>query len=218
MEFNIDNIIKSEGAITIILGNGAFPQNPAVVSLLQRAAKIICCDGAVDKLLTIGLEPSVIVGDFDSMRAETRTSWHDRLANDPSEEYNDMQKALKYCQKNHLDDILLLGFGGLREDHFIANVSIMATYSDNLKLTMVTDYGVFNTIHKTTTLDSEPGQQVSIFSKDENLPLTFHGLKYPVEQRCFKHLWEGSLNEAIDTSFTIELHDDAPVIIYRSFC
>ncbi len=198
----------------VILANGAFPQNEAHLQILKRAKNLICCDGAIAKLVEHGITPTVIVGDCDSMSSSDLARWGHLVQPDRSEEYNDLQKALKYAQRHHLDDLLLLGCGGLRDDHFIANISIMATYSAVLHLTLLTDRGTFRAIRTSTTLPCRPGQQVSIFTKDETLPLTFHGLKYPVERRCFKHLWEGSLNEALGDTFTIELHGAGIVVIY----
>lgn len=209
-------IVTTMNYATIILANGAFPESDAAIDMLRHAENLICCDGAIDKLTAHGLTPTVLVGDCDSMRPEDLERWHDILAPDKSEEYNDLQKALKYCIAHHLDHIALLGCEGLRDDHFIANISIMATYSEHLDLVMITDHGTFNVIRKSTTLPAIPGQQVSVFTKNENLPLTFHGLKYPVHKRCFKHLWEGSLNEATENAFTIELHGEGVVIVYRA--
>lgn len=199
---------------TVILANGALPTEMHALEILRQAEQIICCDGAVGKLVEAGLEPTAIVGDLDSMRKEDLQKWQHCLYPDKSEEYNDLQKALKYCLAHQLDHIVLLGCNGLRDDHFIANLSIMATYCEQLHLKMVTDYGTLIGLRQTTTLPSFAGQQISIFCKDEHLPLTFHGLKYPVQRRCFKHFWEGSLNEALGEQFTIELHGLGTVILF----
>lgn len=199
---------------TVILANGALPTERHALEFLRQAEQIICCDGAVSKLVEAGFEPTAIVGDFDSMREEDLQKWQHCLYPDKSEEYNDLQKALKYCLANQLDHIVLLGCNGLRDDHFFANLSIMATYSKHLDLKMITDYGTFIAIRQTTTLPSFHGQQISVFCKDERLPLTFHNLKYPVQKRCFKHFWEGSLNEALKDNFTIELHGEGVVVVY----
>lgn len=199
---------------TVIVANGAFPTGNAALEILRNAKEIVCCDGAVDKLTTAGFEPTALVGDFDSADVEELQRWQQCIHQDKSTEYNDLQKALKYCLASHLDHIVLLGCNGLRDDHFIANLSIMATYSDQLDLMMITDHGRFLAIRQTTTIPSFPGEQVSVFCKDEHLPLTFQGLKYPVKQRCFKYLWEGSLNEALGDQFTIELHGDGVVIVF----
>lgn len=200
----------------VIVANGAFPESERALSILRQAETIICCDGAIDKMLAHGFTPTVIVGDCDSMLPENLERWKNILHPDKSQEYNDLQKALKYCMQHNLDHMALLGCDGAREDHFIANISIMATYSQWLDLEMVTNFGTFNVIDKTTSFPSEQGQQVSVFCKDEKLALSFEGLRYPVEKRSFSFLWEGSLNESEADYFKIILHGEGKVLVYRA--
>ena len=111
---------------------------------------------------------------------------------------------------------MLLGCGGLREDHFIANLSIMVMYSGRLHLAMLTEHGVFNVMRGSVTLASIPRMQISVFARSPKTRLTFTGLKYPVDNRSFSWLWEGSLNEAVSESFTVTAGDDEQVVVYRA--
>lgn len=202
--------------LTIVVANGEVPSSELSLSILNdKKRRIICCDGALHKLLSINIVPDVVVGDGDSMDA--RLLHEIPYCQDRSEEYNDLQKALKYCISKGYDDVLLMGCAGLREDHFIANLSILVMYSEQRNLQMLTENGVFNVFRNTVTLASFPGMPVSVFSRSAQSKLTFKGLKYPVNDRSFKWLWEGSLNEALEDSFIVEASDDEPVVIYRAF-
>ena len=201
---------------TAVVANGEVPGSELSSELLHKMERIVCCDGALQKLLSINVLPTVIVGDGDSLDCQLLNRLRIPYHADESEEYNDLQKALKYCLSNGYDDLLLLGCGGLREDHFIANLSIMTMYSEQLRLTMLTEYGVFTVIHGTTELASLPGMQVSVFTRDPRSRLTFSGLKYPVNGRQFSWLWEGSLNEAVGTSFRVEMDGNAATVVYRT--
>ena len=201
---------------TIVVANGEVPSSELSLSILNdKKRRIICCDGALQKLLSISVLPDVVVGDGDSMDAELLQTIP--YCQDRSEEYNDFQKALKYCISKGYDNVLLMGCAGLREDHFIANLSILVMYSEQRNLQMLTENGVFNVFRNTVTLASFPGMPVSLFSRSAQSKLTFKGLKYPVNDRSFNWLWEGSLNEALEDSFIVEASDDEPVVIYRAF-
>jgi thiamine pyrophosphokinase len=89
-------------------------------------------------------------------------------------------------------------------------------YSKEMHLTMLTEHGVFNVLRCKSTFRSLPGMQVSVFARSPHTKLTFTGLKYPVNDRSFKWLWEGSLNEAVGDTFTVEASDDEPVVVYRA--
>ena len=245
---------------TAIVANGEIPSSELSIQLLRKMKRVICCDGALQKLLSINIVPDVVVGDGDSMGipiVETQciaslqdedihrrdvacnvsgfthkitdalfrrdAPWHVSTNGhdipyypDKSEEYNDLQKALKYCTAKGYDNILLMGCGGLREDHFIANLSIMAMYSKEMHLTMLTENGVFNVLRGSSSFRSLPGMQVSVFARSPHTKITFTGLKYPVNDRSFKWLWEGSLNEAVGGKFVVETAENAPVLVYRT--
>lgn len=201
---------------TAIVANGEVPSSELSIRLLRKVKRIICCDGALQKLLSINIIPDVIVGDGDSMDREELSRHNIPYHADRSEEYNDLQKALKYCQANGYDDVLLLGCGGLREDHFIANLSIMVMYSEKMRLAMLTEHGVFNVMRGTSMFRSVPGMQVSVFPSNLHTKLSFSGLKYPVNNRSFNWLWEGSLNESVGSAFTVEADGGEPVVVYRT--
>jgi thiamine pyrophosphokinase len=201
---------------TAIVANGEVPSSELSIRLLRKMKRVICCDGALQKLLSINIVPDVVVGDGDSMEGELLRGHEIPYYPDRSEEYNDLQKALKYCTAKGYDNILLMGCGGLREDHFIANLSILAMYSENKRIRMLTEHGDFGVINRVGEIPSYPGMQVSVFPSHSKQRFWFTGLKYPVHDRSFKWLWEGSLNEAVGEAFIVEASDDEPVVVYRA--
>ena len=201
---------------TVIVANGEVPSSELSLSILNDKKRIVCCDGALQKLLSVNVLPDVVVGDGDSMDAKLLHGREIPYHQDSSEEYNDLQKALKYCKANGYDDILLLGCGGLREDHFIANLSIMVMYSESIRLAMLTEHGVFNVMRGVGEFRSFPRMQVSVFPSSQGTNLTFTGLKYPVNNRSFSWLWEGSLNEAVGETFAVMADVEEPVVVYRA--
>ena len=200
----------------VVVANGEVPSSELSLSILKEKKRVVCCDGALQKLLSINIIPDVVVGDGDSLDREELSRHNIPYHADRSEEYNDLQKALKYCQANGYNDVLLMGCGGLREDHFIANLSILVMYSEKMRLAMLTEHGVFNVMRGTSMFRSVPGMQVSVFPSNLHTKLSFSGLKYPVNNRSFNWLWEGSLNEAVGDAFTVEADDEEPVVVYRA--
>lgn len=239
---HIDFWLKEfEHFTTAIVANGEVPSSELSIRLLRNMKRVICCDGALQKLLSIDIIPDVVVGDGDSMNGELlqrETGFAQKIMDilhrrdakfcvsvngheipyypDRSEEYNDLQKALKYCTAKGYDNILLMGCGGLREDHFIANLSILAMYSKEMLLSMLTEHGNFDVFYDVAEYHSFPGMQVSVFPSSPKQKFWFTGLKYPVNDRSFNWLWEGSLNEAVGDEFIVEASDNEPVVIYRA--
>lgn len=202
---------------TIIVANGETPAHSEALRLLKEAETIVCCDGAISGLTALGIEPTVIVGDGDSISTEQARTYADRIIPDKSEDYNDLTKAVNYCAAHHLNRFAILGAGGKREDHFLGNISLLVNYSQKYDVVMVTNHGIFTPIHGTTRFDCQPHQPVSVFSFTPATRISYHGLKYPVQRRSFSQLWEGTLNVTETDHFTIELHERGDILVYQAF-
>lgn len=188
----------------IILADGMFPEHPVPLALLKSGRSIVCCDGATMKLVAAGLEPTIVIGDMDSLIPEYKITFADRLIHDPDQETNDLTKAVDFCAKNGVKKAFILGATGLREDHTLANISLLALYSAKLEIEMYTNTGYFIPVSETMLLKSFPGQQISIFSLTPQTSLTLKNLKYPLENRSLLSWWEGTLNEALGDWFGLE--------------
>ncbi len=188
----------------IILADGQFPEHQIPLALLNSQRSIVCCDGATTKLVAAGIEPTAIVGDLDSLLPAHRIRFADRLFYDANQETNDLTKAVDFCKKNGVTKAYILGATGLREDHTLGNISLLASYTDKLEIEMFTDTGYFISVSESRNIQSFAGQQVSIFSLTPNVPLTLINLKYPLVNKPLLSWWQGTLNEALSTSFNLE--------------
>jgi thiamine pyrophosphokinase len=201
---------------TVVLAAGDFPEREEALVMLRQAEEVICCDSAADLLLHAGLEPCYIIGDMDSLSSSVRRRYASRIRHFPEQETNDLAKALQFCMSRQRNGIHLMGIGGKREDHAIANLSVMFAYSRHLELQAITNYGVFHPVRKTTVFESVPKQQVSVFSLIYGTLFTYEGLKYPLTNAPLSEWWQGTLNEACDTRFTVEIHGGG-ALVFREF-
>ena len=100
----------------------------------------------------------------------------------------------------------ILGATGLREDHTLGNISLLAHYMErypNVEFVMRSDFNTFYPMQGTRQFASEKGQQVSLFSLTPEVPVSVSGLRYPIESRCLRSWWEGTLNEALGDTFEV---------------
>lgn len=201
---------------TVVLANGNFPENAFVLSLLRAATTIIVCDGALKKLLSYGLSPTAVIGDGDSLPPHIQQQYFTCFYQDCDDEINDLCKAMNYCQNREYDHILIMGATGLREDHSIGNIAHLEDFALNFQVKMITDYGVFEWLRQSQTIKSCKGQQISIFSFNNQQIINSEGLKYPIVKRAFSALWQGTLNEALSDEFELQFNGSG-LLVYRSF-
>lgn len=197
---------------TVILANGAFPTHQVPLAALHEATMIVCCDGAAEKLVAHGLNPGIIIGDLDSVPLAIREKYAEIMVQDSDQETNDLTKAVNWCVNAGISQVTILGATGIREDHTLGNISLLADYSKIIDAVMLTDTGTFRVYNGSVTIGSRPGQQVSLFSIDPTLQVTSSGLKYPLDGLTLYSWWRGTLNEAEGQFFSLEFKNGQVVV------
>ena len=207
--------LDASRADAVILAAGDYPTHPAPLEALRRASdRIICCDGAVDRLLREGLEPMAVVGDGDSISPEARRLLTDRLHIETEQDTNDLSKAVRYAAGKGLRRLLIVGATGRREDHTLGNISLLADYMDrSIDVEMWTDYGVFTPSTGRRTFTSHTGQPLSIFCMDTK-PLTLHNVRWPLDRQPITGWWQATLNEALADTYHTETA--GRIVVFRT--
>jgi thiamine pyrophosphokinase len=211
--------MKSENQVfpeTAILANGKFPDHPIPLGYLFNAKRVVCCDGAADSLIDFGFEPFAIVGDCDSVNKKIAEKFRERLYIDNDQETNDLTKSVRWCKERGYENIVILGSTGKREDHSIGNISLLLEYANLVSVKMVTDSGIFLPVLKSSSFESEKGQQVSVFSIDPLSEITSSGLKYKLDKKRLSNWWNATLNEAEGKNFSLDFIG-GPLIVYLKF-
>ena len=198
----------------VILCDGDYPSHPVAVSILHRAAHLICCDGAGMKHMQAGGQPEAIIGDGDSLPEAFKRQHADIIHIVQEKEDNNQTKSTRHCMMKGYRRIAYLGSTGKREDHALGNISLMLRYmrAFHLDVTMVTDHGYFTPAHGTQTFASFARQQISIFNINSK-QLSGDGFRWA--PYAYTEPWQGTLNEATGESVTI--HADGDYLLFRTF-
>ena len=204
----------------VIVGNGDFPKKAYPLYLLHTADYIICCDGAIRHLDRIGITPDAIVGDLDSISKSLKKKYSDKVHHCPDQETNDLTKAFKHLQENYpdFDCVHIIGATGLKEDHTIANISLLTEYAKELeasdrRIDMVSDFSTIIALTNSSTLEVGKGRKVSIFTADASLKIKSAGLEWPTDSVVFDNWWKGSLNRASEDSISLYFSHPSTAIL-----
>lgn len=201
----------------IILCNGAFPTEPYPLFLLDGAEGVVCCDGALEKLLSYSPEarPLAVVGDLDSLPDALRERFSACIVHVAEQDDNDMTKTLRWVLREHPEatDITFLGATGLRADHTIGNLGLLMEYTrlfdlGERRLSAVDDYGTAFAITDSCELHLGEGRRFSLFSADNSLRITSEGLQWPTDGVVFDAWWKATLNRT--SAPIVRLHFSHP--------
>lgn len=114
----------------LIFANGILPDLDAARRLIRPEDILLAADGGARHALTMGLTPSVIIGDLDSITEEQRN--HIQAAGGQIIPYprdkneTDLELALNYAVENGFRSILILGALGHRLDQTLGNLSLLS--------------------------------------------------------------------------------------------
>lgn len=205
---------------TVILANGDFPSSERTAGFLKRADRIICCDGAAVQLLEHGIKPDLIVGDMDSLPQSLQQRFANIIRKDSDQQTNDLTKAFNAAVESKPDTIHILGATGKREDHTMANVSLLCDYAERLEgsgcsIDMITESGVFLAFcSKDISFNCQAGVEISIFAFDNSLRMSCEGLQYNTDRVTFDTLWKATLNRSIAEKISLHLNHPAKVAVF----
>lgn len=170
---------------TIVFVNGTVDDYDALARWVEPDDCLVCADGGVYHCLAIGRQPDVVVGDMDSVDAETLEELADtgvELERHPrSKDQTDLELALERALRDGADSILMLGALGGRLDQTLANVLILAQREWPVPVTVAEGDQLASVLRggETLALAGEPGTVVSLIPlSDVVTGITYDGLEY----------------------------------------
>lgn len=90
---------------------------------------IIAADGVANRLTALGIQPTLIIGDLDSVYPQILAEYP--FIHVPCQNSNDYQKALQYMEAQDLLPAIIVGIQGGMLDHVLNNINIFMQ-GDNL--------------------------------------------------------------------------------------
>ena len=187
----------------LVLANGEFPWHNLALDHLKESRKIICTDGAADKLKAFGQNPDVIIGDFDSTRIQKldrKNLWIEA----PDQNKTDLEKTFEWCIQKQIKKITLLGAGGEREDHLMGNLFIVSKFYNDLDIEIITNYSKIICVKGSKIIKTQPKQNISIIASEFVESIKIFGLKYSLVNEELTPSAAAILNEALSNQFSIE--------------
>ncbi|KAB8286789.1 thiamine diphosphokinase [Bifidobacterium avesanii] len=174
-------------AICVIFGAGEYYPGPANRPTVPAGAFVIAADGGLDHARAFGVEPDMVIGDFDSLEGSRPAPGEHTIALPPQKDDPDLLSALKVGWAHGCREFHVYGGLGGRVDHSISGITLMALlatrggvgflHGDGTVVTAITDGELAFPAN-----DVGPGRMVSVFShSDASHDVNEPGLKYQLK-------------------------------------
>lgn len=160
----------------VIIGNGNVQDYNYLKNKICDTDFIICADGGYNHAVKMGIEPDVLIGDFDS--AINYETVADRIEYPKKKDFTDGELAVMYAKERGFDNIVLTAMTGDRLDHTIADILLLAKCKNGM---LIDDNNEIYLLRDEIEISGRKGQIISVIpiSLDTEGVAT-SGLEYPL--------------------------------------
>lgn len=177
------HIVRQNQEPALIIANGQACSFELLGQLLEWSPFIVVLDGALKRVLDLGIHFDVVLGDFDSIADEDRKNVEAlgiKMLYAPNQEKTDLQKGLDYLIEHQHRDVNIVWATGLRADHSFNNICTLGWYKDKIKATILDDHSRIYVLPTTFTKKFNVDDILSLIPLGEVKGINSTGLQYPL--------------------------------------
>jgi len=140
------HIVREKQEPALIIANGEACSMDLLEQLLEWSPLVIVLDGAVERVLDLGIKIDVLFGDFDGLSIPLdeikRRQYPIEIIHAPDQEKTDLEKAIDYLISREFPAVNIVWATGRRADHTLANITNLVKYREQIQVKMIDDYSV----------------------------------------------------------------------------
>ena len=188
-----------------LVANGEIVSYAKIKILLSTFKKIIAVDGGLNHCEKMGIEPSLIVGDFDSVSDQTLKKYADvPLRKYPAEkDESDLELAINEMLDQGVDSLALFGVLGKRIDHLLYTLHLVARHPSRLMIQ--SEEETIFCLQKQNHVAAFPGQTISLIPLGQVTGVTTEGLQWEVHNAAFNKHFMSLSNICLGNSFKVNM-------------
>lgn len=178
------HIIREKQEPALIIANGEACSMDILEQLLEWSPTVIVLDGALERVLELGIKVDVWLGDFDRSFSSGKNydDYPLKKVHTPDQNKTDLEKAFEYLLEEGFPAVNVVWASGKRMDHTLNNFHSMANYGRKLKIVMIDDYSVSYLLPYTFQKWYPKGMPISLMPMGEAMQISSSGLFYELDQ------------------------------------
>lgn len=194
----------------IIIANGDSPKK-RILKYLQKngADTIIAADGGANTAYKLGIIPSFIIGDFDSIKPKVKEYFSNKseIIKYERQDDTDVEKSLKFAIEKGYETVYLLGGTGDRMDHSICNLGIVLKYHNRIRIVLLHGKTILHPYSQDVILKTIPNETLSLYAFDDKTTISSDGLKYQLNYSTLRFgESESTSNVALDKEVELKIN------------
>lgn len=133
------HIVKDKQEPALIIANGEECNITLLHQLLEWQPTVMVLDGALDRVLELGVKIDIVLGDFDrehTPQNKLQMQQPVEIIHTPDQNKTDLEKGIEFFISKGYPAINIVWATGLRADHTIANITNLVKYRKQINLVM----------------------------------------------------------------------------------
>lgn len=137
------HIIREGQEPALIIANGESCSNELLGQLLEWSPFVVVLDGAINRVLELGIKIDVLLGDFDSKNhavEQIQAQQKIEIVHTPDQNKTDLQKGIEFLISRNFDAVNIIWATGHRADHNLSNITDIVRYKQQINIVLHDDY------------------------------------------------------------------------------
>ncbi|MDP1836791.1 MAG: thiamine diphosphokinase [Chlamydiales bacterium] len=190
-----------------LVANGHIENYANTARQLSEFSHIIAVDGGLDHCHKMNIRPFEIVGDLDSVTPKTLDLYRDIPLHQYPFDKNetDLELAIARAKPSSDNHVVVYGAMGLRMDHSVANLYLLARYPGCLSFESDTE--IIFAIDGTCQINTHAGQIISLLPLGEPVEgVQTSGLRWELNNATLNSSFLSVSNECLGSQVAISTH------------
>ncbi len=203
------HIVREGQEPALIIANGESCSFELLGELLEWSPYIIVLDGAVNKVLSLGISFDVLLGDFDHTTIEELAQIvppQTQIIHTPNQNLTDLEKGIEFLIEKKYEAVNIVWATGKRSDHYLNNLGILARYHGKIKMAMLDDYSRIYPIENGFKKHFEKGDNFSLMPLNTVNGLTTTNLFWNLDNATLQYPYSTSSSNKVAETGVVSIH------------
>ena len=194
------HIVRENQEPALVVANGEACSAELLGQLLEWSPFVVVLDGAMHRVLHLGIKVDALLGDFDRGFNPELIRQHQpdvQIVHTPDQDKTDLEKAFDFLLSRGHRAANVVWATGRRADHTITNLTGLVAYRDRLAITLLDDYSRVFLLPRTFEKWYPAGTPLSLIPVGTATGIVTENLKYNLHDEALVLGYRtGSSNEA----------------------
>jgi len=180
------HIIRDKQEPALIIANGEGCSMEILDQLLEWSPTVVVLDGALERVISLGIKVDVWLGDFDHTHVTDFSDYPLKKVHTPDQNRTDLEKAFEYLFDEGYPAVNVIWASGKRMDHTLNNFHSMVYYGRKMKIVFFDDYSTSYLLPPTFEKWYPAKTLISLIPYGEAIDVKSSGLLYELSHPILK--------------------------------